>query len=290
MSPFSLSPLSPLSYSSWIEKALSSHYDGRNAPAAEKHGISIGMSMTEKQGGSDVRANTTRADPQPQGHYFLHGHKWFTSAPMSDVFLTLAQTENGISCFLVPRWVPSTGEFNRGLRFQRLKDKLGDRSNASSEVEYHGAYAELLGQEGRGIATILSMVQHTRLDCLVGSAGLMRRCLSEAVHNAHSRFAFGKRLLDMPLMRAVIADLALECEASTALAFRVASCFDAQTALDVRGAADAAEEKTLAGPTVAQEAALGRIATAIAKYHLCKRAPQVAYECMESLGGNGVLV
>lgn len=210
---------------------------------------------------------------------FFQIRRWFTSAPMSDAFLTLAQTSKGLSCFIVPRFVPETGEFNRGLRFQRLKDKLGDRSNASSEVEYHGAYADLLGEEGRGIATILSMVQHTRLDCLVGSAGLMRRCLTEAVHNAVHRRAFGTLLVDAPLMKSVLADLQLECEAATALAFRVASCFDAQAALDTKSSS--------VSDATRQEAALGRIATAVAKYHICKRAPSVAYECMESMGGNG---
>ncbi|EGD82494.1 acyl-CoA dehydrogenase [Salpingoeca rosetta] len=257
----------------FLTKAITPEYDPRNVPATEKNGITIGMSMTEKQGGSDVRANITTAKPVdanktgPGSAYFLNGHKWFTSAPMCDAFLTLAQTENGLSCFIVPRWVPSTGERNEGLRFQRLKSKVGDRSNASSEVEYHNAYAELLGPEGRGIAIILEMVQNTRLDCLVGTAGLMKRALFEAVNHTSHRSAFGSVLLDTPLMRAVVADLTIESEAATALAFRIASTFDAQAS--------------------EYDKALGRIATAIAKYHICKRAPQFVYEAMESLGGNG---
>jgi putative acyl-CoA dehydrogenase len=262
---------------------VSNVYNPDNIPAEMKKGVTLGMSMTEKQGGSDVRANTTKAVPTSKhGHdfYLLYGHKWFTSAPMSDAFLTLAQTGKGVTCFIVPRFIPRTSEFNHGLRFQRLKDKLGDRSNASSEVEYHGAYAERLGEEGRGVATILSMVQYTRLDCLVGSAGLMKRCLIEAAYNAENRKVFGSTLIDTPLMRSVLADMALECEAATALAFRIAHCFDSQACLDTHPGQAASN-------IIKLEAALCRIATPAAKYHICKRAPSIAYECMESLGGNG---
>eukprot|EP00045_Choanoeca_perplexa_P010054 m.100557 g.100557 ORF g.100557 m.100557 type:complete len:381 (+) comp15131_c0_seq4:214-1356(+) len=250
----------------WLSKAQASEYDPRNVPIGEKSAITLGMSMTEAQGGSDVRANTTYAEPldAEAGTYLLHGHKWFTSAPMSDAFLTLAQTGDGLSCFLVPRWVPDTNEWNQGLQFRRLKNKLGDRSNASSEVEYHGAYAELLGPLNKGIATIIDMVQHTRLDCMVGSAGLMRRSYTEALHSVSQRKAFGTTLIDTPLMMAVMADMALEAEASMALGLHVARTFDSDG-----------------------NKALGRIATAIGKYHICKRAPQFVYECLEALGGNG---
>ncbi|EDQ92099.1 uncharacterized protein MONBRDRAFT_31227 [Monosiga brevicollis MX1] len=252
----------------WAEKAACPDYDPRNVPVYEKEAVTIGMSMTEVQGGSDVRANSTFAEPlkgfeHVRGH-LLHGHKWFTSAPMSDGFLTLAQTSEGLSCFLVPRWVPSTGERNQGLQFRRLKNKLGDHSNASSEVEYHGAYAELVGEPGRGVPTIIDMVQHTRLDCLVGSAGLIRRCLSEALHHTSQRAAFGAKLADQPLMKAVLTDLIVDSEAATALAFLVASTFD-----------NDGDKK------------FGRIATPIGKYYVCKRAPHFAYECLEALGGNG---
>eukprot|EP01147_Barroeca_monosierra_P008536 gene8536-983_t len=273
--------VSPLNYMThdqrsicnFAEKAITPEYDPRNVSAIEKAGVTIGMSMTEKQGGSDVRANITEAtliDSSVSGSntaYFLNGHKWFTSAPMSDAFLTLAQTSNGLSCFIVPRWIPQTGERNEGLRFQRLKSKIGDRSNASSEVEYHNAYGELLGQEGRGISVILEMVQNTRLDCSVGSSALMRRALLEAINHVGHRKAFGNVLLNSPPMAAVIADLTVESEAATALAFRVAATFD-------KHATD-------------HEKDLGRIITAIAKYHVCKRATQFVYEAMECLGGNG---
>eukprot|EP00049_Salpingoeca_infusionum_P027403 m.32009 g.32009 ORF g.32009 m.32009 type:complete len:595 (+) comp9483_c0_seq2:203-1987(+) len=254
----------------YLKKSMTPVYDPRNVCATEKQGITCGMSMTEKQGGSDVRANVTIATPLNAGDdtaYLINGHKWFTSAPMCDVFLVLAQTENGLSCFMVPRWIPGESQRNEGLRFQRLKSKVGDRSNASSEVEYHNAYGQLLGEEGRGIRTILQMVQHTRLDCLVGSAGLMRRALAEALHHVSYRRAFGMTLIDAPIMRNLMADLALESEAATCLAMKIASTFDSQ-----------------ADP---HSQALGRVATAVAKYHICKRAPQFVYECMEALGGNG---
>eukprot|EP00730_Choanoeca_flexa_P005519 TRINITY_DN11964_c0_g6_i2.p1 TRINITY_DN11964_c0_g6~~TRINITY_DN11964_c0_g6_i2.p1 ORF type:complete len:588 (+),score=109.08 TRINITY_DN11964_c0_g6_i2:144-1907(+) len=254
--------------SGWLEKAVTADYDPRNVPIGEKSAISLGMSMTEAQGGSDVRANTTFAEPlnEAEGQYLLYGHKWFTSAPMSDGFLTLAKTGNDLSCFLVPRWVPHTNEWNQGLQFRRLKNKLGDRSNASSEVEYHGAYAELLGPVNKGISTIIDMVQHTRLDCMVGSAGLMRRCYTEALHHVTHRRAFGTALIDTPLMAAVMADLALEAEASMALALKVARTFNSDG-----------------------NKAFGRIATAIGKYHTCKRATNFVYECLEALGGNGYI-
>jgi putative acyl-CoA dehydrogenase len=263
-------------FSHWVTKLTSGQYDGRDVAASEKQGVTVGMSMTEKQGGSDVRANTTRAEsiapadvpaewdaaPKAQA-YRLVGHKWFTSAPMCDGFLTLAKTEEGLGCFLVPRWL-SPSEKNTGLRFQRLKTKLGDKSNASSEVEYLGAVGFLVGKLGRGVPTIIDMVNHTRLDCLVGSAALMQAALAQAVHHTTYREAFGGKLADKPLMANVLTDLALEAEGATALAMRVAASFD-----------DPKQE------------AFKRIATAIAKYYVCKRAPALVYECLECLGGNG---
>ncbi|WP_341711060.1 acyl-CoA dehydrogenase family protein [Erythrobacter sp.] len=244
----------------WIAKVKASRYDPSNRPAAEKAGVTIGMAMTEKQGGSDVRANTTRAVPG-DGAYWLTGHKWFCSAPMCDAFLTLAYTEVGLTCFMVPRWMPD-GERNAGFRIMRLKNKLGDRSNASSEIEYHAAYAERIGEEGRGVPTIIQMVQHTRLDCIVGSAATMRAALSEALWHTRHRSAFQRTLVDQPAMAAVLADLAVESEAATALAFKVASAFDAQDPL-------------------------GRLLTPIAKFWVCKRSPGMVYEAMECLGGGG---
>ena len=253
----------------WADKACAFEYDGRDVPMADKRGVTLGMGMTEKQGGSDVRANTTRATKLgAEGEYALVGHKWFFSAPMSDAFLVLAQAPGGLSCFLLPRWRPD-GSRN-ALRLMRLKDKLGDWSNASSEVEFDDAWAYRIGAEGRGVATILEMVMLTRLDCMLGSAGLMRMALRQALHHARHRQAFGKRLLDQPLMRNVLADLVLESEAATALALRVA------------GAVDRA-------PHDAREAALARIATAIGKYWICKRAPVFANEAQECLGGLGYI-
>ena len=251
----------------WAHKAAMPHYDGRDAPMAGKRGVTLGMGMTEKQGGSDVRANTTRATPlAAEGEYALVGHKWFFSAPMSDAFLVLAQAPGGLSCFLLPRWRPDGGK--NALRLMRLKDKLGDWSNASSEVEFEGAWARRIGGEGRGIATILEMVMLTRLDCMLGSAGLMRLALAQAAHHARHRNAFGKRLIEQPLMRNVLADLALESEAATAFALRVA------------GAVDRASHDP-------HEAAFARIATAIGKYWICKRAAGFANETQECLGGAG---
>lgn len=246
----------------WTPRVLAGRYDPAVSPASDKAGVTIGMAMTEKQGGSDVRANTTRADPVDEpGWYRLTGHKWFCSAPMSDAFLTLAYAEGGLTCFLVPRWTPD-GRRNAGFRVMRLKDKLGDRSNASSEIEYHGALARRVGPEGRGVATIIRMVQHTRLDCVLGSAQQMRGALAQAVWHAAHRTAFQKRLIDQPMMAGVLADLAVESEASTALGLRLAQAFD-------------------------QDDPLARLLTPIAKYWVCKRAPGFVYEAMESLGGGG---
>jgi putative acyl-CoA dehydrogenase len=257
---------SPALAASWLPRAISTDYDPRHVPAWEKAGNTLGMGMTEKQGGSDVRSNSTRATPVGDGLHELVGHKWFFSAPMSDAFLVLAQAEEGLGCFLLPRFAPD-GSRN-GLRLQRLKDKLGDWSNASSEVEFHGALAWQVGEPGRGIATILQMVALTRLDCMLGSAGLMRQALVQALHHARHRSAFGRRLFEQPLMRNVLADLALESEAATALAFRVARAVDA-------------------APRDPLEAAFARVATAIGKYWICKRAPGFANEAQECLGGAG---
>ncbi|MHA4773259.1 acyl-CoA dehydrogenase family protein [Streptomyces sp. MSC1_001] len=243
-------------------------YDFGLRVPTEKRGIIAGMSMTEKQGGSDVRANTTRAVPAGEpGLYALTGHKWFTSAPMSDVFLTLAQAPGGLSCFLVPRVLPD-GSRN-AIRLQRLKDKLGNRSNASSEIEYEGAVGHLVGEEGRGVATIIRMVNMTRLDCAISSASGMRLGLVQAVHHATRREAFGARLVDQPLMRNVLADLAVEAEAATVAALRLAG------AVDRAARGDAEEEQ------------LRRLGLAVTKYWVCKRAPAHAAEALECLGGNG---
>ncbi|MCY7386513.1 MAG: isovaleryl-CoA dehydrogenase [Burkholderiales bacterium] len=255
---------------SWLPRIFSTEYDLRHVPAWEKRGNTIGMGMTEKQGGSDVRANTTRAYPVgasgPDQLYQLVGHKWFMSAPMCDAFLVLAQTERGISCFLLPRFAPS-GERN-AIRIQRLKNKLGDWSNASAEVEFHGALAWMVGEEGRGIATILEMVALTREDCMIGSAAIMRQALVQAIHHCRHRKAFGKFLIDQPLMQMVLADLALESEAAMAFSLRVARAIDASTR----------------DPAAA---AFARIATAIGKYWICKRCPPFVNEAQECLGGAG---
>ena len=254
----------------WLPRITSIDYDARSLPAWKKRGNTIGMGMTEKQGGSDVRANTTRAHPLnaggADGLYELVGHKWFVSAPMCDAFLVLAQTGRGISCFLLPRFAPD-GSRN-AIRIQRLKDKLGDWSNASSEVELQGAVAWLIGEEGRGVATILQMVALTRQDCMIGSAAIMRQALVQAIHHARHRKAFGKLLSEQPLMQNVLAELALESEAAMALAMRVARAVDA-SARD------------------AKEAAFARIATAIGKYWVCKRCPPFVNEAQECLGGAG---
>ncbi len=255
----------------WEPRFLSLDYDERAVPSEQKRGALCGMAMTEKQGGSDVRANTTRAEPLngggPGAEYEITGHKWFCSAPMCDAFLVLAQTDAGVSCFLMPRWTPD-GERNR-FHIQRLKDKLGNRSNASSEVEFRGAWARLVGEEGRGVPTIIEMVNHTRLDCTVGSATGMRAGVAQAIHHVSQRAAFGKLLIDQPLMRNVLADLAVESEAATVSALWLARLYDEAAGGD-QGAADRR-----------------RIANAVLKYWTCKRAPSHAVECLECFGGNG---
>jgi putative acyl-CoA dehydrogenase len=226
-----------------------------------KRGLIAGMGMTEKQGGSDVRANTTRAVPQPDGSYRLTGHKWFTSAPMSDLFLVLAQLDEGVSCFVVPRVLPD-GSRNV-FRLQRLKDKLGDRANASSEVEFDGTTGWLVGEPGRGVPAIIEMVNTTRLDCVLGSVATIRAALTQAIHHARHRSAFGALLVDQPLMQNVLADLAVESEAATVLGIRLAAALDGG------------------------ETAFLRLAGAAAKFWVCKRTPGVVAEAMEVLGGNG---
>ncbi|MCA9558589.1 MAG: isovaleryl-CoA dehydrogenase [Myxococcales bacterium] len=250
----------------WVPRLTATAYDPRNTPAEHKTACTAGMAMTEKQGGSDVRANTTQALAMSDGTYRLTGHKWFCSAPMCDVFLTLAQTEKGLTCFLVPRWTPD-GERN-AMHVQRLKWKLGNHSNASSEIEYAGAWAARVGEEGRGVRTIIDMVAHTRLDCVIGSASLMRQAVARAVHHTDHRRAFGKRLIEHALMKNVLADLALESEAAMALGLRLARAYD--------------EGKTDAGAR-----AFARIATAVSKYWVCKRCPATVYEALECTGGNG---
>src|SRR6202453_4488726 len=248
-------------------------YDAGLRPPDTKRGLLAGMSMTEKQGGSDVRANTTRAVPVPgdgeagAGSYLLTGHKWFTSAPMGDVFMVLAQAPGGLSCFLLPRVKPD-GTRN-GMRLQRLKDKLGNRSNASAEVEYDEALAWLVGEEGRGIRTIIEMVNMTRLDCVLGAATGMRTGVTLAAHHAGHRMTFGRKLADQPLMASVLADLAIESEAATMAAFRLAGATDRAARGDE------------------QERAFRRLALAVTKYWVCKRAPMHAAEALECLGGNG---
>lgn len=254
----------------WLPKILPKAYDRQFVPMSEKSAVTIGMGMTERQGGTDVRANTTRARPSsgkggPGADYIIDGHKWFMSAPMSDAFLVLAQAEKGLSCFLMPRFLPD-GSVN-GLRFQRLKDKLGNRSNASSEVEFEGAHGWLIGEEGRGIPSIIEMVTYTRLDCAISSAGLMRNAVVRAIHSTEHRSVFGAKLSDQALMLEVLADLALDVEAATALSFRLARSFDR-----------ASDERA---------AAWRRLMTPVTKYWVCKIAPTVVYEAMECLGGNG---
>ena len=239
----------------------STTYEPGLRPLREKSGALCGMAMTEKQGGSDVRANTTRAEPFDGDTYALTGHKWFCSAPMCDAFLVLAQAPGGLTCFFLPRVLPD-GTRN-AFRIQRLKDKLGNRSNASSEIELDGALALRIGDEGRGIATIIEMVNHTRLDCIAGAASLMRQAFAQAAHHARHRRAFGALLVDQPLMRNVLADLALESEAATVLLLRLAGAFD-------RG-----------------ETAFARIGIALGKYWVCKRTPAHVGEALECLGGNG---
>lgn len=254
----------------WEPRLTSLEYDPRLIPAAEKSGALCGMAMTEKQGGSDVRSNTTIARPLAGGgpgtEYSLTGHKWFCSAPMCDVFLTLAQTGEGLSCFLLPRVLPDGAR--NAFHIQRLKDKLGNRSNASGEIEYDGAVAWMVGEPDRGVPTIIEMVNHTRLDCVLGSTALMRGAVAQATHHAAHRPAFGKLLAEQPLMQNVLADLGVESEAATVLAVRLARSYDE-------------------APDDEQQAHFKRLATAVAKYWICKRAPMLAAEALECLGGNG---
>jgi putative acyl-CoA dehydrogenase len=249
----------------WLPRIFTRQYDPRFRPAGEKTGALIGMAMTENQGGSDLRTNTTRAESK--GNSFrLTGHKWFMSAPMCDAFLVLAQSRGGLSCFLVPRW-SRDGERN-GIHILRLKDKLGNRSNASSEVEFIDAQGELVGEEGRGIPTIIEMGNFTRLDCAIGSSGLMRQAVAQAIHHASHRIAFGKKLVDQSLMTNVLADIALESEAATVLTMRLARAYDEGVEL---------------------AAVWRRVLTPAAKFWICKRAPLVAAEAMEVLGGSGYI-
>ena len=261
--------LQPEIAADWLPKILTRHYDKSFQPVGTKRGATIGMGMTEKQGGTDVRANATTATPAgaggPGAEYIVTGHKWFMSAPMCDAFLILAQAPGGLSCFLLPRFLPD-GSVN-ALRFQRLKDKLGNRSNASSEVEFQAAHAWLIGEEGRGVPAIIEMVTGTRLDCAIGSAGLMRLALANAIHHCRHRTVFQRTLVDQPLMQQVLADLALDVEAATALAFRLCRSFDR--------ASDA------------HAAAWRRLMTPVTKYWVCKLGPALAYEAMECMGGNG---
>ncbi|RLT93786.1 acyl-CoA dehydrogenase family protein [Ketobacter sp.] len=255
----------------WEPLITSRHYDPRNVPVAEKSGVTIGMAMTEKQGGSDVRANTTRAYPVGQWGageiYELVGHKYFVSAPMCDAFLVLAQAEGGISCFLVPRWRPDGSK--NPLQIQQLKNKMGNVSNASSETELRGAMGWLIGDEGRGIANILEMVALTRFDCMIGSSSGMRQAMAQILHHCSQRKAFGKLLTDQPLMQNVLADLAIESEAAMALTLRMARALD--------------------NPEDEHEKLVARIGTAIGKYWICKRTPGHAYEAMECIGGSAVM-
>lgn len=259
---------SPRVQKEWAPKILSRKYDSANKPALQKSAVTIGMGMTEKQAGTDVRAIRSTAERVGEGVFRLSGHKWFMSAPMSDAFVMLAQTRDGIGCFLVPRLLED-GSAN-GLRFQRLKDKIGNRSNASSEVEFSDAFGYLLGEPGGGIRTILDMVTLTRLDCSLASAGIMRASLAEAVHNCRGRNVFGKNLIDQPLMTRVLADMALDVAAATAVAYRLAEAFDK------------------AGTSPA-DAAYARVMTPVIKYWNCKIAPSLIFEAMECLGGNGYI-
>lgn len=257
---------SPKLFREWAPRVTTRKYDQSQKPPVQKTGLTLGMGMTEKQGGTDVRANTTKAERTSGGFYRLTGHKWFMSAPMSDAFLILAQAREGLSCFLVPRLLgDGTGN---GLQLQRLKDKLGNRSNASAEVEINNAIGEMVGDPGSGVKTIMDMVTLTRLDCAVASSGIMRAGLAEAVHHARHRSISGTPLIDQPLMQRVLADMALDVAAATALSFRLARSFD--EAASNRG-----------------EAAFARAMTPVVKYWVCKIAPALLYEAMECLGGNG---
>jgi len=256
-------------FADWGPKLTSHAYDSALVPWSDKAGVTMGMGMTEKQGGSDVRANTTQAVRDGSDawgdRYVLTGHKWFFSAPMCDAFLVLAQAPAGISCFFLPRVLPD-GTRN-AVRIQRLKDKLGNKANASSEVEFHAASGWLVGEEGRGVPQILEMGTMTRLDCALGTSGLMRQALSLALHHTAQRSAFGKPLIEQPLMKNVLADMALESEAATALAIRLARAFD--------------------HPGDEHESLMARLLTPVAKFWICKRGSHLAQEAMECLGGNG---
>jgi putative acyl-CoA dehydrogenase len=247
----------------WVPRATAAGYDPRRIDPAQKLNVTFGMAMTEKQGGSDIRANTTYAVPSGD-HYLITGHKWFCSAPQSDAFLVIAQLDEGPSCFVVPRVLPE-GDLN-SVRIQRLKEKLGNNSNASSEIEFDATRGWLLGEPGRGVRTIIEMVAQTRLDCVLGSSAGMRQSVAEATWHARGRMAFGATLIEQPLMRAVIADLQLEAEAATYTALHLAAAYDDDSD-------DAADFR--------------RLATAVAKYWICKRGPEHAYESLECLGGNG---
>lgn len=267
--------LTPALAKEWLPRILNNAYDPRNVPHTEKQALTIGMGMTEKQGGSDVRANTTRAYPVgvaegPGEAYELVGHKWFTSAPMCDAFLVLAQTDSGLSCFLVPRWRPDGSK--NPIQVQRLKNKMGNVSNASSEIELRGALGWMVGDEGRGVPAIIEMVAMTRFDCMVGSTSGQRQAVAQAVNHAMGRAAFGKTLIDQPLMRNVLADLQLEVEGSLAITMRMGEALD-NTTLD---------------PDNEHEKLLLRLGLPAGKYWICKRTPFHAYEAMECLGGNGV--
>lgn len=256
----------------WMPKILARHYDSRNVPAEQKQGITIGMAMTEKQGGSDVRANTLRAYPLAAGGsgraYELVGHKYFVSAPMCDAFLVLAQAPGGLSCFLLPRWRPDGSK--NPMQIQRLKNKMGNVANASCETELRGAYAVMIGDEGRGVATILKMVTMTRIDCMIGSSAGMRQAVAQATHHCAHRAAFGKLLSAQPLMQNVLADLVIEHEAALALTMRIAGALDRSVHSEA-------------------EKLLVRMGTAVGKYWICKRTPGHAYEAMECIGGSGVM-
>ena len=274
----------------WGPKLMSPTYDPRFLPVTEKSGALLGMGMTEKQGGSDVRANTTQAERigNHSRDFLITGHKWFCSAPMCDAFLILAQAPKGLTCFLLPRWNPAGAQNN--FYIQRLKDKMGNRSNASSEVEFARAWARQVGEEGRGVNTIIEMVNHTRLDCAIASAGLMRQALVQALHHCRHRKAFGKLLIDQPLMRHVLADLTVESEAATLMVARLARAFDEKSFDERASIQKTAADHSISGNSDASRSharAFSRIATAICKYWLCKRSPVHVGEALECLGGNG---
>ncbi|MEM8838894.1 MAG: acyl-CoA dehydrogenase family protein [Pseudomonadota bacterium] len=252
----------------WLPRLINRHYDPSAKAGSRKAGATVGMGMTEKQGGTDVRANVTLAEPASENFFLVNGHKWFMSAPMSDAFVILAQTRNGLSCLFIPRILDDGAQ--NGLRFQRLKDKLGNRSNASAEVEFHNAVGFLIGAEGHGVRTILDMVTLTRLDCSIASAGMMRAAISHAVHHARHRTAFGSKLIEKPLHLRVLADMALDAAAAAVLSFRLAESFD-----------EAGKNQG--------HAAFARLMTPVVKYWVCKATPPLVTEAMECMGGNGYI-